>query len=133
MAGLDTEQFLKKLRSIALPPFGRGKCATHVRIALEAAGASTSGHPTFAKDWGPTLIRIGFRPLPSGSYQPAKGDVAVIQSTSSSVPGHIEAFDGKNWISDFVQPARSGDDPSGGFWPGPSYRNEKPDYVIYRY
>ncbi|MBV8621498.1 MAG: CHAP domain-containing protein [Curvibacter sp.] len=127
------DKFLRQLRTIALPPFGHGKCATHVRRALEAAGASTNGHPTYAKDWGPTLVRIGFRAVSSANYQPAKGDVAVIQGTSSSVPGHIEAYDGRNWISDFVQPVRSGDDPPGGFWPGPSYRNETPDYVIYRY
>lgn len=38
--------------------------------------------------------------------------------------GHIAGYDGKDWISDFVQ---------NGFWPGKAYRTERPDYVIYRY
>jgi hypothetical protein len=37
--------------------------------------------------------------------------------------GHIAGYDGKNWISDFVQH---------GFWPGLAYVKEKPSYVVYR-
>ena len=53
------------------------------------------------------------------------GDIAVIQATQDCKDGHIEAYDGTEWISDFIQKR--------GFWPGPSFRAETPDYVIYRW
>jgi hypothetical protein len=40
--------------------------------------------------------------------------------------GHIQMWDGKKWGSDFEQPA---DD----FWPGKSYRANKPCYSFFRY
>src|SRR5271156_1771011 len=54
----------------ALPPFVIGKCAEYVRKALEAGGLNTVGHPSPAKDWGPTLIRIGFQAIADTSYNP---------------------------------------------------------------
>ena len=123
MAAIDIEKFVQKLRTQALPPFGQGRCARYVRMALEAAGAQTAGHPVHAKDWGPTLARIGLRALSSEQYVPLKGGVVVMEGTSTSASGHIQGFDGRQWISDFVQPA---------FWPGPSYRKEEPAYVVYR-
>jgi hypothetical protein len=47
-----------------------------------------------------------------------------MQATSHRKSGHIQGFDGKNWISDFVQ--------KNGFWPDQEYRKETPAYVIYR-
>jgi hypothetical protein len=124
MAAFDMQKFAAALKQNALPPFGKGICATHVRQAIEAAGLNTAGHPVDAKDWGPTLLHLGFCVVPAEGYVPSLGDVVVIQGTSSSIPGHIEGFDGENWISDFVQAA---------FWPGPSFRNEKPVHEIYRW
>lgn len=121
---IDIDKLVNKIHDIALPPFGQRKCALHVRLALEAAGASTAGHPVAAKDWGDTLVRAGFRALGEDSSHAVKGDIAVIQSTSNSASGHIQVFDGTHWVSDFVQP--------NGFWPGPTYRSEKPSFVIYR-
>jgi hypothetical protein len=83
-----------------------------------------ASHPLKAKDWGPTLIALGFVPIPNAGYTPKPGDIAVIQSTTASDAGHIEGYDGQNWISDFVQRE---------FWPGPSFRIEKPAYIIYRW
>lgn len=126
MAVIDIDTFTKHLRDHAFPAFGQRQCATKVREALEAAGGNTKGHPRHAKDWGPTLVRGGFRIVPVEQlalYSPMKGDIAVIQATSSSASGHIQGYDGKQWISDFVQTA---------FWPGPAYRNETPSFVIYR-
>lgn len=131
MKSFNKDTFASHLRNIALPPFGRGRCAAHVRQALNAAGVNAqSPASSHAKDWGPVLARFGFVSVitvdahgqPSG-YIPEKGDIAVIQATSSSIPGHMQGYDGREWISDFVQTA---------FWPGPSYRNEKPAFVIYR-
>ncbi|WLI90647.1 CHAP domain-containing protein [Massilia sp. R2A-15] len=118
--------FATHLRKSAVSGFGRGLCARYVRQALEDGGADTAGHPVSAKDWGPTLLRIGFQPIDIASidgFVPQKGDVAVIQATSAHPHGHIQGFDGKNWISDFVQAA---------FWPGPAYRRETPPSAVYR-
>ena len=123
---VDVSKFATHLRACAVSGFGKGMCARYVRQALESGGADTSGHPVSAKDWGPLLLLNGFHPLELASIEafvPEKGDVAVIQPTSNCPHGHIQAFDGKNWISDFVQAA---------FWPGPAYRKEKPSSTVYR-
>jgi len=53
-----------------------------------------------------------------------KGDIVVMEPTKhGDQAGHIAGYDGKNWVSDFVQR---------GFWPGPAYEKEKPSYVVYR-
>ncbi len=124
MPAFDKDKFAKALKDNALPPFGQGKCARFVRLALEAAGGNTAGHPISAKDWGPTLLRMGFAEVSAAGYMPQKGDVAVIGATSASVHGHIQGHDGTQWISDFIQRE---------FWPGPSFRTEKPAHAIYRY
>ena len=126
MSAFDKDLFLTYLRNNTVKPFGHGKCAFHVRMALAAGELVPDSHPVYAKSWGPTLETLGFKKVATGSdYSPQeRGDIAVIQATSAAVPGHIQGYDGKNWISDFVQTA---------FWPGPSYRNEKPEANIYRW
>jgi hypothetical protein len=98
-----------------------------VRQALEAAGADTTGHPVNAKDWGPLLLRIGFRTIKVENpdiFQFIKGDIMIMDPYKGGSPaGHIAGFDGKIWISDFLQRD---------FWAGPRYRQERPRYVVYR-
>jgi hypothetical protein len=53
-----------------------------------------------------------------------KGDVMVMEPHKGSTAGHVAGYDGKDWISDFVQTD---------FWAGPDYRREKPHYAVYRY
>lgn len=103
-------------------------CATRVREALEAGGARTKSlHPPHAKDWGPTLLRLGFHEIAVEkpvTFLFMKGDVVVIQPyKGGNASGHIAAYDGKNWISDFVQLD---------FWSGPGYRQHRPSHVFYR-
>src|SRR5438067_597161 len=102
-------------------------CAKFVRRSLEAGGANTSGHPTPARDYGPTLLRNGFHAITisdPATFHFLKGDIVVIQPTKNGdSAGHIAGYDGTNWVSDFVQH---------GFWPGPAYEKEKPSYVVYR-
>ena len=119
----DRNKFVATLNSTALPPFGQGICAKHVRIALEAAGVNSAGHPVSAKDYGPFLQTVGFAVVTTTPYVPQTGDIAVIQRTSKSVDGHIAGYDGTQWVSDFVQKE---------LYPGPSYRAEKPKIEIYR-
>lgn len=80
-----------------------------------------------AQRTGDHLLRTGFREITVDdveTFMPMKGDVAVIQATTHHLSGHIQGYDGKTWVSDFVQRR--------GFWPGEEYRKEKPRYVIYR-
>ena len=125
---VDLNLFVKTLRANA-GARSQGRCARFVRLALEAGGACTKGHPGFALHWGPKLIEIGFQPLiladPPDRYAPAPGDVVIFQPPRLGHPaGHIQAFDGAHWISDFIQRD---------FWPGPRYRKERPPCVIYRH
>ena len=100
--------------------YSTGQCARYVRLAIEAGGGDTTGHPIYAKDWGTTLQRIGFNPVSAGAKF---GDIVVIQPPPNDIAGHIEIYDGSRWVSDFFQRD---------FWPGPSYRKFKPSYQMYR-
>lgn len=124
---LDKEKFANHLRNNALPRSAR-KCARYVRLALEAGGGNTKGHPIPAKDWGPTLRRMGFHELKiedPGSYKFLKGDIVIIQPyPGGRKEGHIAGFDGRQWISDFVQRD---------FWSGSGYRQHRPSHVFYRH
>lgn len=122
------------------PQRGQGECAKYVRRALVAGGikitqpAPPPGETTpLAKDYGTSLEKAGFKPVAKstkpaiypGDYKAQLGDVVVIQSTSTSRAGHMAMYAGDEtgWISDFHQ---------SGFWPGPVYSKEKPDYTVYR-
>jgi len=98
-----------------------GKCAQYVREAIESGGV-TLARTNSAKDYGPSLTRIGFRLISGSAYQ--KGDVAIIQGFSGHPHGHMQMFDGTRWISDFAQRD---------FWPGESYRTTKPTHAVYRF
>ncbi len=96
-------------------------------------------HPGSAKDWGPTLLAMGFRAhardgyravngqfntCSAEAYAPVLADIVVMQGTSASEHEHMAGFNGTAWVSDFVQRD---------LWPGPSYRKEKPAHAIYRW
>jgi hypothetical protein len=78
-----------------------GKCAAFVQKALVAGGVDADGHPSEAKNYGRYLIAKGFVELPKEDYEPKKGDIVVLQP-SSTVPehGHIAMYNGQSWVSD---------------------------------
>jgi len=125
----DADKFAAHLRKHAKARGAKlGDCALYVRGALKAAGASTTGHTRYAKEYGPILMRNGFHAITvddPAKFPFLKADIVVMEPTKHGNPaGHIAGYDGKDWISDFVQQQ--------GFWPGPAYRQEKPSYVVYR-
>lgn len=127
--GLDLNNTFKGLNKRAgASDTSVGLCAKYVRLALEDGGMNTWGktkveqRPNSAKDYGPFLTYKGFTEVPDGDYQ--KGDIAVIESFKNNPHGHIEMYNGENWVSDFVQKT---------FYPGSSYRKVKPNYKIYRW
>lgn len=122
----DANKFATHLRTHA-GKHSQSSCAKFVRRALEAGGADTKGHPTPAKLYGPTLLSNGFHAITvedPDRFLFQQGDIVVIQPTQhGNAAGHIAGYDGKKWVSDFIQ---------SGFWPGPAYAKEKPSYVVYR-
>lgn len=126
---IDLKIFAKRLRKNALPPYGRGLCARHVRQALQVAGAEIQEpYASSGKDYGPVLQQIGFHLITvenPDDFTFMAGDVMVMQAPKGGrQDGHVAGFDGKNWISDHVQQD---------FWAGPEYRRQRPDYAVYRY
>lgn len=102
-----------------------GKCARHVRLALEAGGFDMSGAPLSAKDYGTYLKLRSFSEVSQTNYEAKLGDVVVIQPyKGGGTHGHVALFDGKSWISDFEQRD---------MWGGPGYRTNKPAHAVYRY
>lgn len=99
-----------------------GKCAEYVRKAVEAGGIKLI-RQTAAKDYGNSLTASGFLPTPASNAN-LPGDIAIIQPIAGHPHGHMAMFNGKIWVSDFKQ--------LHGVYPGPSYRNQKPPYTVYR-
>ena len=101
-----------------------GKCATYVRIALDAAGANTVGHPIAAADYSKVLMVNGYRAIDINSH-PQAGDICVWnRGPRSKKYGHICGYTGNVWISDFIQ---SGMDVYGGQHTGTLYRYMGPN------
>ncbi|ENK7249404.1 LysM peptidoglycan-binding domain-containing protein [Acinetobacter baumannii] len=99
---INLEKFAEILRKRAKEK-SQHQCAKYVRIALEAGGADTSGHPVAASDWGPTLKKIGYKEIPEEFNKPQLGDIYIITKTDKHQYGHIAGYDGSQWISDFKQ------------------------------
>ena len=122
----DKDKFTTYLRKHSTP-HSQGRCARALRQALEAGGASTNGHPVNAREYGPTLERNGFYVVAFTNltnYVPVKGDVVIFDPyPGGNSSGHIQAFDGRGWVSDFTQ---------GRFWPGSGYERKEAVYVVYR-
>ncbi|MDS0788932.1 hypothetical protein OSB94_12575 [Proteus vulgaris] len=121
--------------------FGKGECAKYVKLALIHGGASIkNSYIHSAKDYGRWLIENGFVPVDNTKIQKEginysilgqqKGDVVIIERLKKlhkpeSIHGHMALFDGKHWVSDYIQQR--------GFYPSQEYRDEGTSFVLYRY
>lgn len=105
---------------------GQTWCARHVRQAIQAGGINLEA-TGLAKDYGPKLLAAGFEEISAAGYTPVSGDVIVFQGIPASPPGHMQIFDGQQWVSDFKQADKLF--PSSA--PGSPWR--KAPYRIYRY
>ena len=81
-----------------------GLCAKYVRRALQAAGYSFTPQPSAYQYANGTLASAGFVKLSNDNYAPQVGDVAVFNRTAKNIHGHIQIYDGNQWVSDFRQP-----------------------------
>lgn len=99
---IDIDKFAQRLRGVTAQTSSQ-KCAKSVRLALESAGAKFNSHPVAAADWGGTLRKIGYQKINQAFDRPQKGDIYIIDRTHNHVYGHIAAYNGSNWVSDFQQ------------------------------
>ncbi|MGP4714088.1 MULTISPECIES: CHAP domain-containing protein [unclassified Psychrobacter] len=80
-----------------------GYCARYVRKALQAAGYEFTPNPSaYQYASRGTLTQAGFTKI-SNDMAPQVGDVVVFNRTSRRPHGHIQIFDGNDWVSDFRQ------------------------------
>jgi hypothetical protein len=95
------------------------QCAKVCHAGLAAGGLGwDKDRPSAAKDNGLWLLKHGAQvagrsnstDMPT-AYSPQKGDVAVFSGSSAHPIGHMEIYDGKQWVSDTKQttfsPARN--------------------------
>ena len=120
--GWNLEAAVRHLQNNAQPR-SVGQCARYTRQAIEAGGVRLTRQNS-AKDYGPSLEAVGFVKLASPPTEYLKGDVVIMQSFTGHPHGHMQMYDGTQWISDFKQRD---------FWPGQSYRTHKPSYAVYRF
>lgn len=116
---LDVHKFTQKLTRISSSS-STARCARSIRIALQSAGATVLNHPIAASDWGPTLKNIGYQQIQPAFDQPRVGDIYIINKTQKHVYGHIAAYTGQQWVSDFRQKGYA------------VYRNDQVSYTYYR-
>lgn len=123
-------------------PQSRGKCATAVREALDAGGFKTADGQTVTQafrdkglagsaymyDSNGILSSVGFSKIDPNTT-PATGDIEVFPGSSASPHGHIQVYNGNNWVSDFNQNGGSMTRPYGA--PGAKYAGITPN--MYRY
>jgi len=127
--GLDLNKVLVGLNRKASGTYRKsliGRCAKYVRLALEDGGMKTDGRPVSAKDYGPFLLKKGFKEISGGNDKP--GDIVVFEGfkgpKSNHPDGHIQMYNGNDWVSDFIQT---------GFWAGSDYREVEPNHKYYRW
>ncbi len=103
-------------------PTSKSRCAEYTRRAIESALGVQLRRTNSAKNYGPSLLAVGFRRVEG----PAQvGDVAIIQPVpGGSTHGHMQSYgaDGK-WRSDFVQRDQ---------YPGNAYRRARAPLQLYR-
>lgn len=103
--GTNNQSLAARIASTAAGNRSRslGRCALYVRKALQAAGYSFTPQPSAYMYANGTLARAGFTKIANGTA-PQVGDVVVFERSNKNPHGHIQIFDGKDWVSDFRQP-----------------------------
>lgn len=106
-------------------------CARAVMNAIEAGidskprGLLRAPSAYLMNDTNGYLEKLGFIEVSPENYVPQKGDVIVIEPIEGHKHGHTAMFDGKIWISDFIQRDQYG---------GAAYRtNSKVIYTYHRH
>jgi hypothetical protein len=84
-----------------------GECARYTREAIEKGTGDVLDRTRYAGDYGKSLEKVNWHKIPTNeNYKPQKGDVRIyspIEGTANGREGHMQMFDGKQWISDYRQ------------------------------
>jgi len=76
-------------------------CGRYIGLALQAGGIK--GAMADGKDYGPILLNNGFNIVNKITYYPIKGDVTVYNGNTTHKWGHVQMYNGNEWVSDFYQ------------------------------
>ena len=100
----------------------------HVCMALEAGNFDVKGHPIDAYRYNGFLQKKGWEEISQTGYVPQKGDIIVMRPFMGKkkfhYSGHIQMWNGSQWVSDFKQNA---------LYAGSDYKERRPKYVILRF
>ena len=99
---INIEKFTSYLQGITRRTSTQ-KCARSIRVGLQSSGAKIVNHPVAAADWGSTLKQLGYKKINQSFDRPKKGDIYIIDRTAKHRYGHIAAYSGSAWVSDFKQ------------------------------
>ncbi|WP_441372868.1 CHAP domain-containing protein [Acinetobacter lwoffii] len=116
---INIEKFTSYLQGITRNTSTQ-KCARSIRVGLQSSGAKIVNHPVAAADWGSTLMQLGYKKINASFDRPKKGDIYIIDRTQGHKYGHIAAYSGSAWVSDFKQRDHA------------VYRNKNVTYSYYR-
>ena len=99
-----------------------GRCGVWVREALEAGDFWRTNHNLgSAHMWAGYLESRGVPTVPFDyNFQPRVGDIAVFGAVVGHPHGHIQMWNGQQWVSDFKQCNGNNEN---GFWVNNAYRN----------
>lgn len=93
-----------KFASQAAHASSKRRCALYVRKALQSAGYKfTPQESAYMYASKGILAGAGFTKLSNHNYVPQVGDVAVFNRSAKHPHGHIQIYDGREWVSDFRQ------------------------------
>lgn len=82
-----------------------GYCARYVRKGLQSAGYKFDQQP-LAYQYHSTgqMKKMGFTQISESAISnPKRGDVAIYGRSKGHSAGHIQMYDGRQWVSDFRQ------------------------------
>ncbi|MBQ5638989.1 MAG: CHAP domain-containing protein [Alistipes sp.] len=82
-------------------PKSRTCCAWYVMRALHAGGCPVYILPAYGYE--KLLPKMGWEEVDRRGYTPQMGDVVVFPAIGKHIWGHIQMWDGQQWVSDFKQ------------------------------
>lgn len=104
-------------------------CAQAVKNGLNNGFGGKQGDSLHngPQNYGPGLENLGFMAINNNSSL-KPGDIMIFQPPGGNQYGHIQMWNGNNWVSDYVQPNR----PDGYPGPGSYYKQKNPSNQLYR-
>ena len=82
-------------------PRSRTCCAWYVMRALQEGGCPAYILPAYAYEW--LLPRMDWEEVKREGYVPKEGDIIVFPAIGKHIWGHIQMWNGHQWVSDFRQ------------------------------